>query len=470
MKNLSLRSRIILTYGLIILIGIGGLALFAGRQIEIAARNDFEQTIVSQANLVARGLSSLIEHYLEGEDSLQSVQNLVDLYAGQTGAVITIAQPDGKVWLTSTDGTGQSAKLSNAEVSVVGSGQTFLQTDSEAVYATVPVQHDGKTLALVQISSPVQSIQREIQKRWLTLVAGGTGLGILTVIVSIALATSLTRPLMDLRNAAIKLSEGDLSSRVAEGRGDEIGMVAESFNHMAGQVQSMLDEQRAFASNAAHELRTPLTTIRLRTEVLTEDSVDPETQRTYLLEIDSEVKRLANLVNDLMLLSRVETGRLSPGDEQVDMVRLARSLYADLQGQLQEKNLSLQILSQDDSVVVRGSLNHLHIVFQNLLDNAIKYSLPDGHITWTISSGSGFVESRIADTGIGLTSEEKARIFERFYRADESHNRDLPGNGLGLALVRKVVELYGGTIEVESEGHGAGAEFVVLWPRYVSNM
>jgi len=241
--------------------------------------------------------------------------------------------------------------------------------------------------------------------------------------------------------------------------------VAQSFNHMAAQVQAMLDEQRAFASNAAHELRTPLTTIRLRTELLTEDNIDPDKQRTYLLEIDHEVKRLTKLVDDVMLLSRVEAGRITPGDEHVDLLRLARKFSTDMENHLAPKNLRMEIAADEDSAVVIGSLTHLRIVFQNLLDNAVKYSPEGGTISWVVSCRDGFVESRIVDAGIGLSVDEKAHIFERFYRAEKSHSREVPGNGLGLSLVKKVVEIYGGSIDAESEGHGKGTTFIVRWPQ-----
>lgn len=464
MKNLSLRWRIMLTYVAIILIGMGGLSFFAGQQIESAAQDDFEQTVISQANLVARGLESSVEHFFEGEEALQTVQTQLDSFAAQLESEIILFDAEGNVWLQNTGAAAITGALPATELSTVSAGETIIRSDTGFAYAISSIRYEGQVLALIRLSVSNQEVQQNVQRRWLVLIAGGIGLTLLTIVVSVGLATSLTRPLLNLRNAAMKLSEGDLSSRVPGGRNDEIGLVAASFNHMAEEVQSMLDEQRAFASNAAHELRTPLTTIQLRTEILTENMVEPETQQQYIMEIDQEIKRLTKLVNDVMLLSRVDTGRVVPGEEQIDLLRLARKLQADSADRLADKNLIMRIQCDLDFVAVRGSQSHMLIVFQNILDNAIKYSQPDGHITWVITQHPGMIESRIKDTGIGLTPEDRENIFKLFYRADQAHTRDIQGNGLGLALVKKVLDIYGGSIHVESSGLETGTIFIVNWP------
>ena len=136
----------------------------------------------------------------------------------------------------------------------------------------------------------------------------------------------MTAPLSTLRETALSMAEGDLTERVEKVGRDEIGAVGAAFNEMAERVEAMVREQRAFASNASHELRTPITTIQLRTEALQDSLDDRDLTATYVAEIDGEIKRMGRLVNDLMLLSRLDAKRLLAGTEEIDAARLLRIL------------------------------------------------------------------------------------------------------------------------------------------------
>jgi signal transduction histidine kinase len=192
--------------------------------------------------------------------------------------------------------------------------------------------------------------------------------------------------------------------------------------------------------------------------------LDEATARRYIEEIDDEVASLGNLVQDLTLLSRFDAGRAELGHAQIDFARLATNLCQQLSPQAAEKRLELTLLPPDQPVLVNASLNHLTVVFRNLLDNAIKYTPDGGQISWRIQSGESGVCHTIQDTGSGIAPQHLPHIFERFYRADKARSRDIPGTGLGLALVKSIVEAYGGHITVESDGVGKGTTARVYWP------
>jgi signal transduction histidine kinase len=289
-------------------------------------------------------------------------------------------------------------------------------------------------------------------------------LTLLTVIVSALVAASLTRPLNELRQAAHRIGEGEFSATVDDPGSDEIGDLARAFNSMSGKVEAMLEQQRSFASNAAHELRTPLTTMLLRTESLLTGGGQGEQARQYLEEIDTEARRLAGLVDDLLILSRLDAGQLTRGEERVDIGRLARSLLRSYQSQLERKSLTCRLDVADYLPPVTGQMSHLHLVFRNLLDNAIKYTPPGGRITWTVSREGDSLVSRLADTGRGISPEQQQHLFERFYRADTARSRSVPGTGLGLSLTASIVDLYGGQIAVRSPGLDQGTEVTIVWP------
>jgi signal transduction histidine kinase len=262
----------------------------------------------------------------------------------------------------------------------------------------------------------------------------------------------------------MQMAQGNFSQRLPDMRRDEFGEVANAFNYMAGQVEAMIEEQRAFASNASHELRTPLTTIRLRSEALRDGELDQATAQQYLVEIDEEVRRLGDLVQDLMMLSRLDAGRLEAGRERIDPIRLARQLLAEIAPQAESRRITLQLDAPQALPPVTAGQAHLMIVFRNLLNNALKYTPDGGSITWQIRETGDAIQHTISDTGQGIAAEDLPRVFDRFYRVDKSRSRTMPGVGLGLSLVRMIVEFYGGTIDLQSEGIGQGVTVTVVWP------
>ena len=262
----------------------------------------------------------------------------------------------------------------------------------------------------------------------------------------------------------MQIAQGDFSQQVSEDRLDEFGEVARAFNQMSAQVETMIEEQRAFASNASHELRTPLTAIRLRSEALRDDTVDDEVARQYIVEIDDEAQRLGNLVQDLMLLSRLDAGRLQAGQEKIDCLRLARHLLAEVAADAESRHLTLALDAPETLPPIIAGQVHVTIVFRNLLSNALKYSSDGGQIVWQIKPEADAILHTIRDSGQGIAPEDLPHLFERFYRADKSRSRAAPGVGLGLPLSRLIVEFYGGTVWLESAGVQQGTTAFVRWP------
>jgi signal transduction histidine kinase len=469
MRWFSLRTRLVLAYAGLIVVGFGGLALLAGRQIETSAREDFGETVEAQTSLIARGLVEPIEAFKEGSVGQAAVADTVDAFATQMEAHIILIDLTGRPWLDSDGMPPLDNYLSYPEVVSALDLRVIHeirpdQDGGDAYFAAAPVVHDGEIMTVVQVAKPVSGVNVAIRQRWGVLGAGVLGLTLVALAASIWLSTSLTNPLTQLRNSALRLSEGDFSKRLPDNRRDEFGELATTFNYMVGQIESMLEEQRAFAANAAHELRTPLTTIRLRSEALQQDNLDEALRRQYTVEIDREVKRLAGLVDDLILLSRIEAGRTELGSEQIDLARFARSLVREFEPRAEAKHITLTLDAPSGLPPLRVSLNHLRVVFRNLLDNALKYT-PDGEqIAWTVRAEADCLCSTIVDTGQGIADDDMPLLFQRFYRVDKAHTRTILGTGLGLSLVRSIVELYGGEITLSSPGIGKGTTATVRWP------
>lgn len=233
--------------------------------------------------------------------------------------------------------------------------------------------------------------------------------------------------------------------------------------HDVTELRRVETVRRDFLANASHELKTPLTSIRGYGERLAEASL-PESAAPAVDAIVSNAKRLQALVEDLLELSRIESGSVPLRPERVDVVELAQGLLADLEPRLREAALEVELLAEGDphAWVDRRAVEQ---VLGNLLDNAIKYTPGGGRVVVSVGPGSGQrLHLSVADTGIGIPRRDLPRLFERFYRVDPGRSRALGGTGLGLAIVRHLVQAVGGQLGVESEP-GRGSRFSVELPR-----
>lgn len=466
-----LRTRLIVTFVSLILLGFAGLSLLAGNQISAGAVEDFERSLAAQATLVARSLREPLEHYVEGEESFAAVETAVTGLANDQNLHITLIDPDGFAWLSSDGRVGNVNLSQDPEVQAVinRSQNAVFDTRPDAqnvdtIYTAVPISEDGYLLSVLRVAAPASATISVVNQRFLALAGGVLALTALAVVAALWLAASFTRPLEGLQASALKLAAGDLSQRVPVSRQDELGQLGQTFNHMAERVEAMLLEQKAFASNASHELRTPLTTIRLRSEALRDGELDEFTARQYIAEIDDEVARLGRLVNDLIQLSRFDSGRAELGDEEIDPVRLGRSLCQQLQKTAAAKQITLVLDAPYSLPPIQANQSHVRIVLQNVLENAIKYTPEGGQVYWRLALDEGYLRSDVQDSGTGLAAEDIPHLFERFYRADKAHTRATGGAGLGLPLARSIVAFYNGRIHIHSDGVGQGTTATVWWP------
>jgi two-component system phosphate regulon sensor histidine kinase PhoR len=233
--------------------------------------------------------------------------------------------------------------------------------------------------------------------------------------------------------------------------------------HDVSELRRLERIRREFVANASHELKTPLTAIRGLAETLLAGSVPPDQARSQLEVIVRNAERLESLISDMMELSRIESRRVALQRSEVDVARLARALLTDLEPRLSARALTAEV-RDTDAAPAWADRRAVEQVISNLLDNAAKYTDPGGRIHVEIGARADAVQVAVSDTGIGIPPEDQARIFERFYRVDESRSRALGGTGLGLSIVKHLVQSMGGEIRLESEA-GVGTTFRFTLPR-----
>jgi len=222
--------------------------------------------------------------------------------------------------------------------------------------------------------------------------------------------------------------------------------------------------RRDFVANVSHELRTPLSILRGYIETMLDDPKMPRSETARILEVmDQHSKRLGLLANDLLTLAQLESGKSTLQASEVDLLRFFNDLVRDWEKKFAAKNLKAVVDVADDCPSVQADEARLREVFDNLLDNAVKYSKATGEIRLTGSSRDGFIVLSVGDDGIGISQEDLPRIFERFYRADKARSRELGGTGLGLSIVKHIAQLHGGRVEAES-ALGKGTTIHVILP------
>jgi heavy metal sensor kinase len=273
------------------------------------------------------------------------------------------------------------------------------------------------------------------------------------------------RPMKELAVAARQINVDRLQQRLPlRGTGDEVDELAQSFNETLARLENSVGEMRQFTASISHELRTPLTVLRGETEVALLEGHSVEDFRRLLVSQLEEFDNLTRMINDLLVLASAEAGEIRWSEQNVDLSRLAVTLAEQLEPVAAARNIRLETAAAAD-VHARGDAAWLERVILNLLDNAIKFSPDGGRIHMTVASEDGSAKLLVADEGIGIPPEALPHVFERFYRAEPSRSKRIPGVGLGLALARWIVEKHRGRITVESTP-GKGTHFTVWLPLY----
>jgi heavy metal sensor kinase len=267
----------------------------------------------------------------------------------------------------------------------------------------------------------------------------------------------------ELAAAARGIDVDKLQQRLPlRGTGDEVDELAQSFNETLARLEDSVAQMRQFTASISHELRTPLTVLRGETEVALLEGHSVEDYRQLLVSQLEEFDSLTHMINDLLVLASAEAGEIRWSEQDIDLSKLVLTLAEQLEPVAASRNIQLATAAEPN-VHARGDEPWLERVILNLLDNAIKFTPKGGHIQVGVASENGHAKLCVVDKGIGIPPEAIPHIFERFYRAEPSRSKRIPGVGLGLALAKWIVEKHRGRITVESES-GRGTSFTVWLP------
>ena len=328
--------------------------------------------------------------------------------------------------------------------------------------AASPVLYQNQIIGAVyayEYDTEQAALLEGLQSNLLRLSAG---IAVVMLGLSGLLSRAMTRKIGRLLTAIRQVREGAYSHR-AEVRGhDEIAQLAQEFNSLTDRLQTTENARRRFVSDASHELKTPLAAIRLLTDsILQTDNIDPETTREFVTDIGQEAERLSRITEDLLRLTRLDSGVLDP-PAVVDVLPVLEQVMRMMSLIAQEKGTELTYRSEGTCTVL-SSRDEIHQIIYNLTDNAVKYSPSGSTVQVSLFREAGQVVLTVEDNGAGIPEEDLPRLFERFYRVDKARSRAAGGTGLGLAIVSDTVERRGGTVTAANRPSG-GAVFTVRWP------
>lgn len=258
------------------------------------------------------------------------------------------------------------------------------------------------------------------------------------------------------------IASGDFNVLVKTNKLDPFNEVADNVNRMAKELGSLEKLRQDFISDVSHEIQSPLTSISGFATLLKKGNLSENQISHYASIIETESKRLSKLSENLLRLSNLESEDNNLNLKKYKMNKQIESILLMLEPQWSAKNITLDV-SLDETIICADE-DLLSQVFINLLNNSIKFTPESGNIGVNLSSNENEIECKISDTGIGISPEDQPRIFERFYKADKSRDRSLGGNGLGLSIVKKIIDLHGGKISLTSD-IGKGTEFTVWLPK-----
>lgn len=328
-----------------------------------------------------------------------------------------------------------------------------------------PVIRNDNLVNLVQVGTSLESVEETLGRLLFVILFTVPTILLFSSVGGYLLAKAALGPVDEITTTARKIGAENLTQRIrVRNTKDELGRLAETFNEMIERLEKSFAQIKQFSADASHELRTPLTILKGETEWALRSARDIEGYKATLTSNLEEIDHLSRIIDDLLILSRVDMGQEHFDMEPVKIVPILRDVFdmGKVLASMKGKKISIDV-GELDGVTVMGNELRLRQLFLNLIDNGIKYTKKDGNIDMSARLITNNVEIRVTDDGIGISRKDQKNIFDRFFRVDKNRSRKEGGTGLGLSICRFITEAHYGKIYVSSTP-GKGSTFTVSLP------
>ncbi len=461
-----MRLSMMVTYIMVILITLILMSTYVAGILTEKLYDNEKVELFAKANIIA-GLVSEKEEIVTDQGTSD---NILKVLSG-TGLRSIIVNPAYNVVIDTGVDINFTGKIFMREIlktSLEGEQDhviTISEQGAKILAVSVPVKCKDKITGAVYLFQNIENTEKMIASVKMNMIVFSAIISILVGILSFGMSYIITSPLDEVTSVAKSISKGDFSKKLSEKGYNEFSQMAEAMNYMSTELENLEENRKKFVSDVSHELKTPLATIKLICDSLVStENPDPEMTREFLNDLSDEVDRLSRIVERLLALTRMDSGNTEPQLAPVDFVVMMNAIVKKLTPTAEAKNVNLYT-EFEDTIYEPLNLDYDKIweSIYNIVDNAIKYSKEGGFVKVGMAIEEGYVAIHVQDNGEGIPENEQDKIFDRFYRIDDSRARDTGGTGLGLAIAKEAVLLHGGEIGVKST-EGMGSDFYIRLP------
>lgn len=417
----------------------------------------------TQCNILANQLGS--QNYLEEPKSEVIDGELTQLSNMYNGRILIIDK-NFKI-LKDTYALEEGKLIVSSEVIRCFKGENTENYDNKKRYIEVSVpipdsvsqETDGVMLMSLSSDSIIENMNTLGSKANILLVI----IGSVVVILAIILASVLVKPFGNVTKSIEALTDGYLDENISIPDYTETELIAEAFNKMLSRMKVLDDSRQEFVSNVSHELKTPITSMKvLADSLLAQEDVPAELYKEFMSDIAEEIERENKIINDLLSLVKMDKTANTVNIASCNINELLEIILKRLRPIAAKRNIEL-VFESFRPVTAEVDEMKLSLALSNLVENAVKYNRDDGWVHVSLNADHKYFYVKVADSGIGIPEDETEHIFERFYRVDKSHSRQIGGTGLGLAITRNAIVMHRGAIKVYSK-EGEGTTFTVRIP------
>ncbi len=338
----------------------------------------------------------------------------------------------------------------------ISKGESFSKQKNQAesnrpfILSGIPIKNNEEIVGAVLISSPIEPIKETtlILKKQLSIITFISL--IIGTLLALLLAKIFTKPILKIIKASNEIAKGDFTVNINLNSKDEIGILGHTINNMALQLEQIEKFRKEFISNVSHELKTPISLIRAYAELVM-DIDDNENKNEYLQVVVDESISLNKMVEDILYLSQMEAGYSKPNFTEFPIISIIKSIIEKLSFFSSKKNVSLSLEIDNENTLVYADEDKMYQVFFNLINNAINHSYENSKIIIKITNMKDLTKVQIIDNGKGIPKEDLPYIWDRFYKVDKSRKRNSSGTGLGMSIVKNILEIHKFKYGIESE-------------------
>ncbi len=425
---------------------------------EIAAsRNLPQDALISYSRTVLPFVSNAVDaEFLITNTNGEAVYCSCDLYKNDRSCFHTNENVSKRI---------NEISLNSGEFYEVGNFDGNLN-DMYFIYGTRLLDKNNNTVGVVYAFSQSSSIKYVFMNIFRMFLMASFITIIIMFFAVYYISYRLTKPLTLMSEAARCMARGDFSKRIPITSEDEVGELAAAFNNMTDSLVQLESTRRGFIANVSHELKTPMTTIGGFIDGIIDGTIEEQKRDEYLKIVSSEVKRLSRLVQSMLGLARLESGETKINPIRIDMSAMIIDIALAQQQRIEAKNLSIEGLDKLPSIKFYADRDLIHQVVYNLVDNAVKFSNDGGEISFGLRERDDKIFFSIKNTGDGIAENDLPYIFERFYKSDKARSEIKDSTGLGLYIVKTIIDIHGGEIFVKSI-QGGYTEFCFYLPKNI---